>query len=70
MEYRHPQIDHTFTIKDIDINTIEIDGVRITKRDFDGLVTMSNHNGYTASLGDLTLVILQHVLAYNFKLVI
>ena len=66
-EYKHPEIDHTFIIKDISINEIEIDGVRIHKKDCDWMIMMSNHGGskQTTTLGDLSLPILQHILNQN-----
>jgi hypothetical protein len=66
-EYKHSEIDHTFIIKDISINEIEIDGVRIHKKDCDWMVMMSNHGGskQTTTLKDLSLPILQQILRQN-----
>ena len=66
-EYKHPEIDHTFIIKEISINEIEIDGVRIHKKDCDWMIMMANHGGskQTTTLGDLSLPILQHILNQN-----
>jgi hypothetical protein len=65
-EYKHSEIDHTFIIKDISINEIEIDGVRIHKKDCDWMAMMSNHGGkQTRTLSDLSLPILQHILRQN-----
>ena len=66
-EYRHPEIDHTFIIKDINPNEIEIDGIRLHKKDCHWMVMMANHGGskQTATLNDLSLPILQHILNTN-----
>jgi hypothetical protein len=65
-EYKHPEINHTFIIKDISINEIEIDGVRIHKKDCDWMVMMATHGGNKqTTLGDLSLPILQHILNQN-----
>ena len=66
-EYKHSEIDHTFIIKDISINEIEIDGVRIHKKDCDWMVMMSNHGGskQTTTLKGLSLPILQQILRQN-----
>ena len=66
-EYKHSEIDHTFIIKDISINEIEIDGVRIHKKDCDWMAMMSNHVGskQTTTLKDLSLPILQQILRQN-----
>ncbi len=65
---RHPSINHTFTIKDINLNEIEIDGVRFHKKDCDWMVMMANHGAIVRSkqavtLTDLSLPILQLVLS-------
>lgn len=69
-EYKHPEIDHTFIIKDINVNEIEIDGIRVSKKDCDWMVMMANHGGskQTATLKDLSLPILQHILNQNKEL--
>ena len=41
--YKHPNIDHIFEIKDINMHEIEIDGIKVSKSDCSGLVRMSNH---------------------------
>jgi hypothetical protein len=66
-EYKHSEIDHIFIIKDISINEIEIDGVRIHKKDCDWMAMMSNHGGskQTTTLKDLSLPILQQILRQN-----
>lgn len=66
-KYKHPNIDHTFMIKDVNLNEIEIDGIRIHKKDCDWLVMMSNHGGskQTTTLNDLSLPLLQHILKQN-----
>lgn len=62
-EYRHPEIDHTFIIKDINVNEIEIDGIRVNKKDCDWMIMMANHSGgQTATLKDLSLPLLQHII--------
>lgn len=65
--FTHPNINHTFIIKDISIDEVEIDGVRLHKRYCDGLVTTANNGGskQTTTLGDLSLPVLQHVLFYK-----
>lgn len=66
-EFNHPEINHTFIIKDININEIEIDGVRIHKKDCGWMVMEANHGGskQTTTLNDLSLPILQHILNKN-----
>ena len=74
-EYKHPEIDHTFMVRDITFNDIlngetwfiEIDGVKLCREDFDWMVMMANHGGskQTTTLGDLSLPILQHILKQN-----
>ena len=66
-EFNHPEINHTFIIKDININEIEIDGVRIHKKDCGWMVMKANHGGskQTTTLNDLSLPILQHILNKN-----
>ena len=62
-EYRHPEIDHTFIIKDINVNEIEIDGIRVNKKDCDWMIMMANHSGgEQKTLKDLSLPLLQHII--------
>lgn len=62
-EYRHPQINHTFIIEDINISEIIIDGIRVNRGDCDWMVMMANHSGSeTATMNDLSLPFLQHIL--------
>ncbi len=62
-EYKHPLIDHIFQIKDISSSEIEIDGIKVYKKDLDVALTMVNHRGSNININDLSLPILQHVLA-------
>lgn len=63
-ELRHPEIDHTFIVRDISLSEIEIDGVRLHKKDCDWMVMMANHSGeQTATLNNLTLPILQFIMS-------
>jgi len=64
-EYIHPEIDHSFTIKDVGWFEIEIDGVKVHRREIDGFLSMANAASCSTSFGanDLSLCILQHVLA-------
>jgi hypothetical protein len=62
-EYRHPEINHTFIIEDINISEIIIDGIRVNRSDCDWMVMMDNHSGgETATMNDLSLPFLQHIL--------
>jgi len=62
-EYRHPEINHTFIIEDINISEIIIDGIRVNRSDCDWMVMMANHSGgETATMNDLSLAFLQHIL--------
>jgi hypothetical protein len=63
-EYKHPDIDHVFMIKDISILEIEIDGFRVNRKDCDWMLMMGNHSGHsTLSMNDLAKPILQNILA-------
>ena len=72
-EFRHPEIDHTFIIKEITLNDIlngetwfiEIDGIKIHKKELDDMVTHANQGGSSFDINDLSLPILQHVIAYK-----
>lgn len=81
-EYKHPDIDHTFLIKDIGMFEIEIDGIRVHRSDCDWMVKMANHGGGKTvtrrndeveelssekSIHDLALPFLQHILALKQK---
>lgn len=44
-EYKHPDIDHVFMIKDISLWEIEIDGIRVNRKDCDWMVRIANHGG-------------------------
>ena len=64
-EYRHPGVDHTFIIRDISLHEIEIDGVRLHKKDCYWMLSTIQAGGeQSVKLSDLTLPILQHVLAH------
>lgn len=63
-EYRHPEINHTFIIQDINMSEIIIDGIRVNRSDCDWMVMMANHSGgKTTTINDLALPFLQHILA-------
>ena len=64
-EFRHPQINHTFQIKDINMFEIEIDGVRVHRNDCDWLVRTSNHCQYKndITIHDLSLQLLQSIIS-------
>lgn len=67
-EYRHPQINHTFIIEDISISEIIIDGIRVHRSDCHWMVMMANHSGgKTATINDLALPFLQHILDLKHK---
>ena len=63
IEYKHPDFDHTFMIKDIGPFEIEIDGIRVNRSECDWMVMMANHSGSpTVTMGDLTKPFLQTIL--------
>lgn len=66
-EYRHPLIDHTFQIKDINMFEIEIDGVRVHRNDCDWMVRTANHcqSKNDITIHDLSLPLLQHILSIS-----
>lgn len=76
-EFNHPEINHTFIIREITLNDIlngenwfiEIDGVKLYREDCDWMVMMANHGGskQTATLNDLSLPLLQHILLNKDK---
>jgi hypothetical protein len=45
-EYKHPDFDHTFMIKDIGPFEIEIDGIRVNRSECDWMVKITNHTDY------------------------
>ena len=54
-EYKHPDIDHVFMIKDINLFEIEIDGIRVNRNDCDWMVRTANHSGgRTVTIHDLS----------------
>lgn len=63
--YKNPKINHTFTIKEIDVNTIEIDGLVIHKKELDDAIIASNYANSNYRIKDLEFPILQHILAYK-----
>lgn len=63
-EYRHPDIDHVFMIKDINLFEIEIDGVRVNRKDCDWMVITANHSGgKTVTMNDLSKPFLETILS-------
>jgi len=54
-EYRHPQINYTFTIKEISAFEIEINGIRVHRKDCDWMVMMSNYGFLTKTSSDVTM---------------
>lgn len=62
--YRHPEINYDFHIKDISMFEIEIEGIRVHRKDCDWMVMMANHGGskQTTTFNDLSLPFLQHIL--------
>jgi len=65
-EYKHPDFDHTFMVKDIGPFEIEIDGIRVNRSECDWMVMMANHSGSpTATMEDLTKPFLQTILSKN-----
>lgn len=64
-EFRHPDIDRVFIIEDAGPFEIAIDGIRIKRSDADWMVRTANHcsSSKDASIGDLSLLLLQHVMA-------
>jgi len=67
-EYKHPDFDHTFMIKDIGPFEIEIDGVRVNRSECDWMVKIANHTDYhnigleQVTMNDLTKPFLQTIL--------
>ena len=80
-EYRHPEIDHTFMIRDITLKEklngenwlLEIDDVKLHLEDIDWMVMMANFGGgisemnETVNINDLSLPLLQSVLNMKNK---
>jgi hypothetical protein len=71
-EYKHPDIDHTFLIKDINMFEIEIDGIRVHRRDVEWMERTANYGlitgaGKHVSINELSLPFLQHILALKHK---
>ncbi len=67
-EYKHPNINHTFIIKDINMFEIEIDGIRIKRSDCQWMVHQANYGLLTnkptnVTIHDLSESILIHVLS-------
>jgi len=63
-EYKHPDIDHVFMIKDINLFEIEIDGIRVNRNDCDWMVRTANHSGgRTVTIHDLSKPFLQTILS-------
>ena len=64
-EYKHPDFDHTFMIKDtgpFEIE-IEIDGIRVNRSECDWMVMMANHSGSpSVTLKDLHKPFLETIL--------
>jgi hypothetical protein len=55
-EYKHPDFDHIFMIKDISPWEIEIDGIRVHISECDWMVKDANHTDYhNVGLGQVTL---------------
>ena len=42
-EFKHPDFDHVFMIKDINPFEIEIDGIRVNRSECDWMVRTANH---------------------------
>lgn len=64
IHYKHPDIDHVFMIKDINLFEIEIDGIRVNRKDCDWIVMMANHSGgKTVTMNDLSKPFLQTILS-------
>ena len=62
-EYKHPDFDHTFMIKDIGQFEIEIDGIRVNRSECDWMVMMSNHSGGpSVTIKDLSKPFLETIL--------
>ena len=71
-EYRHPDIDHTFIIEDINMSEIIIDGIRVHRRDVEWMERTANYglitgDGKHVSIHDLSFHFLQHILALKHK---
>jgi hypothetical protein len=62
-EYKHPDFEHTFMIKDIGLFEIEIDGIRVNRSECDWMVMMSNHNGSSFTMKDLSKPFLETILS-------
>ena len=63
-EYKHPDFDHVFMIKDINPFEIEIDGIRVNRSECDWMVMMANHSGSpTVTMNDLTKPFLQTIIS-------
>ena len=62
-EYKHPDFDHTFMIKDIGPFEIEIDGIRVNRSECDWMVMMANHTGSpSVTIKDLSKPFLETIL--------
>lgn len=62
-EYKHPDFDHTFMIKDIGPFEIEIDGIRVNRSECDWMVRTANHSGSpTVTMEDLSKPFLQTII--------
>jgi hypothetical protein len=69
-EFKHPDFDHVFMIKDINPFEIEIDGIRVRRSECDWMVRTANHcqTRETKNMNDLTKPFLQTILSLKGKL--
>lgn len=63
-EYKHPDIDHVFMVKDISLWEIEIDGIRVHRSECDWMVRTANHCQIreTKTMNDLIKPFLQKII--------
>jgi hypothetical protein len=63
-EYKHPDFDHVFIIKDISLWEIEIDGIKVHRSECDWMVRTANHGQIreTKTINDLVKPFLQKIL--------
>ncbi len=68
-KYRHPEIDHTFIIKVINISEFEIDGIRLSRKNCEWMEMMANDGSSSevTTINDLSLPMLQSILLLKHK---
>jgi len=64
-EYKHPDFDNVFIIKDISLWEIEIDGIKVHRSECDWMVRTANHcqTRETKTMNDLTKPFLQTIIS-------